>query len=356
MITRAEVMSRLAPTPAVPTKTFVLEVHADSGIDYLRELAGPGNFEETADVYLHKVHANDDLVFWVDRLDSRFWNFHTQSNMRHAYPYLRGKVEDRRDLDWVWLPSDHLQNLWPRSVMRKVHAEFNAREFADAESASSRLGVQLWGRGANNLLDYIAENPRYRSAVSYDSVEATLYDEDLGITNEAINRRGRFAASGDSIEFHLQFVRMVVNRYRALVEACERRAITWTPFAQDGLDEGGHVDGGPIAIRFSTPILDLQAFLEVIFSSRFPYRLWGVPELVDGVAHVEAVDLHVGHRTRIDLGGTWMRVYLERGGCGNTVARLISNLQSSFDGALTLVDAELQAALAAHRSAMHFGN
>jgi hypothetical protein len=47
----------------------------------------------------------------------------------------------------------------------------------------------------------------------------------------------------------------------------------------------------------------------------------------------------------MDIGDRWMRVYLESGCCGNTVARLISNLQHRFDGALSLLDSELQAAM-----------
>ena len=40
-----------------------------------------------------------------------------------------------------------------------------------------------------------------------------------------------------------------------------------------------------------------------------------------------------------------MRVYLERGCCGNTVARLLTNLQHSFDSRLSLSDPDLQAAM-----------
>jgi hypothetical protein len=357
VITRKDMMDRLAPSPAAPTKTFVLEVHTDNGLSYLQDLVGQRNLEETADTYLHRIHTNEGVEFWVDRLDDRFWNFHTQNKMRPAYRFLRNKVEERRDLDWMWLPSEHLQQVWPGATTRGVHAEFNASELASDEAASSRLRVQLKGKDANRLLDYIAENPRYRSSVSYDSVETILYDDDLGMIDEAINRRGRFATSGESIEFHLQFVRVIVNRYRALVEACERQVIAWTPFDQGGdMEGGGSVEGGPITIKFSNPIVDLDAFLETVFSSRAPYRLWGVPEIVSDAAFVETVDLHVGRRTRMDIGPTWMRVYLEKGACGNTVARLISNLQSSFDSALTLLSPDLQAALEAHTSAIHHRN
>jgi hypothetical protein len=37
-----------------------------------------------------------------------------------------------------------------------------------------------------------------------------------------------------------------------------------------------------------------------------------------------------------------LRIHLYEGGCGNTVARLITNLQHHVDGALRLVDPQLQ--------------
>jgi hypothetical protein len=98
-------------------------------------------------------------------------------------------------------------------------------------------------------------------------------------------------------------------------------------------------------IRFSRPIPDLEQFTDSIFSSREPFRLWGTPRFESGIAEIEAADLHVGQPLSIDIGDQWMRVYLRKGGCGNTVARLASNLQHGFDSALTSADQTLQAAL-----------
>jgi hypothetical protein len=48
---------------------------------------------------------------------------------------------------------------------------------------------------------------------------------------------------------------------------------------------------------------------------------WGQPAITENEAPVEAVDLHVGHWTGIELGRDWTRVYLRAGSCGNTVSR-----------------------------------
>jgi hypothetical protein len=104
--------------------------------------------------------------------------------------------------------------------------------------------------------------------------------------------------------------------------------------------------GVPIGIRFSRQITDLAAFCEELFSARAPWRLWGQPEISGDTALVDAVDLHVGQRLSIEVGAEWMRVYLPAGACGNTVARLISNLQAHFDSALSLAQPALQEATA----------
>jgi hypothetical protein len=70
-----------------------------------------------------------------------------------------------------------------------------------------------------------------------------------------------------------------------------------------------------------------------------------VPVERNGIAEVEAVDLHVGRKLRFDIGSDWLRIYVFEGGCGNSVARLITNLQHHFDGALALLDPELATAL-----------
>ena len=86
-------------------------------------------------------------------------------------------------------------------------------------------------------------------------------------------------------------------------------------------------------------------FLDPISSARKPFRLGPPMRTDEHSADGEAVDLHVGQRLRFDITTRWLRVYLFDGGCGNTVARLASNLQHHFDGALSIVDDQLNASL-----------
>jgi hypothetical protein len=282
--------------------------------------------------------------FWVDQLDPRFWSFHTNMPVAPASRYLRQHVGSRHDLDWVWLPSDHLRTVWPDAHTRGLRSRFEG-QLLGGSGALDDVRLKLTGRSVEFVLDYLSQNPEIRSAVPFDGVEVALDDPDLGILTEAVDRMGRFAVSGNSLEFHVQFVETVIGRYRKLVELCEKKALTWTGLDRSHTESGGRMSGVPIVINFSRPINDIENFVDFLFSSREPFRLWGTPRMEDGIVQLAAVDLHVGGLLRIDVGSKWLRVYLPDGGCGNSIVRLASNLQHRFDATLAFADSELQAAL-----------
>lgn len=364
MTSRSDLSLMVPLDGAVAAKSFVLEVHTDDPHAYLAEIAGRGMVEDTEDAFLSRVFAPPAGEFWVDRLDPRFWVFHTVGPSAPATAWLKDRVESRRDTDWMWLPSNHLRYIAPDALPRRVRTEFDGARLVSSDDAARDLKVQLSGSHAERLLDKIAALPEYKSAVSFNNIEVDIDDPDLGQLRESVRRWGAFAAHGEQFAYHAQFVQLVIGRYARLIEAIEAVALGFEPLAEMNVDPlaadsisgtavtiggpgdddqgGASFTGMPIGIHFSRPIPDLPAFCEELFSSRAPFRLWGQPIVAEDGASVEAVDLHVGQRLGMELGGDWMRVYLYAGSCGNTVARLISNLQTRFDGALSLTHPALQ--------------
>lgn len=354
MIGRSD-LGRLIPLDGtVPAKTFVIEVHADDPATYLGELAS-GGVEPTSDAYLWRLPVPGAGEFLVDGLDQRFWSFHTVMPSAYAASWLRDRVESRRDTDWMWLPSAHLRHVAPAALSHRVRTEFDSGRLAGSDDAAQDLRVQLTGSHADRLLDEIAAMPQYRHAVSFHSIEVIMDDTHLGALREAVKRSGLFVAYGEDFVHHAQFVRTVVGRYANLINAIESLALDFShqpnseagargPAPETGDFVGASFSGTPIGVRFSRQITDLTGFCDELFSARAPLRLWGRPEMVEGCAIVEAVDLHVGQRLGMEIGRDWMRVYLTTGSCGNTVARLVSNLQARFDSALSFSQPGLQEA------------
>lgn len=332
----------VAPGPS-PWKTFVVEAHAAPGSapELLTDAFGPKGVSSTDDVHLHSIALDDDLRFVVDDLDGRFWSFHTRGPADQASRALKRRITTRRDLDHVWLPSHHLRQVRPGSRPTSLSTAFSGWDVLPSEDVHD-LSITVRGGGSDHLLDLIRSEKGHGHAVTVDHLAVRAEDPDLGHVDEAVNRHAYFVAKGDSFALHQDVVAGVISRYRAFVEAAERRAITFTAFGEDG---GGSLAGAPIEIRFSRPIPALPAFLDRLFSSREPFRLWGFHRADERYGECEAVDLHVGQCIRIEAQPDMLRIHLGRGGCGNTVARLVSNLQHHIDGALWMQDPDLDALL-----------
>ena len=83
--------------------------------------------------------------FWVDRLQPRFWVFHTIGASALAAAWLRDRVESRRDTDWMWLPSAHLRYIAPDALSRRVGTRFDGKRLVSSETppATSRSALRL---------------------------------------------------------------------------------------------------------------------------------------------------------------------------------------------------------------------
>ncbi|MEV5408182.1 hypothetical protein AB0K60_04960 [Thermopolyspora sp. NPDC052614] len=113
MSSRAQMAEQLSMSPSSPTKTFVLEAHPQADpLALLESLAEGDRLVPTNDAYLFRLEIAEG-GFWVDQLDGRFWSFHTDMPTGPAAAYLNKRVSARRDLDWLWLPSEHLREPWP---------------------------------------------------------------------------------------------------------------------------------------------------------------------------------------------------------------------------------------------------
>ena len=325
---------------ASPWKTFLVETHAgDDAGGFLVDAFGRQVVTETEDASLHELRLAESR-FVVDHADQRFWSFHTQGPTGEARAFLKAAVSKRRDLDFVWLPAAHLREIAGASPPNWIVTDFAGQRVL-ASDRVQRLSVKVRGGAVQRLLELMAEQPELAHAVSLSKLEVGLSDPSLGLVTEAVDRLALFVTKGESLTLHEYVVRQVVGRYRRLVEATEALAVS---FESSGEDGGGKLEGGVIELRFSDALPDVSRLVEDLLSSREPFRLWGTVDYVtDEHADIEAVDLHVGQRTRLEVTREAIRLFLRAGGCGNTVARLVSNIQHHVDGGIQAQDPRIQA-------------
>jgi len=151
---------------------------------------------------------------------------------------------------------------------------------------------------------------------------------------DELNEQGRFKAAGNSINLHNQTVSQFLYSYRSFILDIERAARIRSHGHGEG---GGSLEGDPLVLEFPKPLRSFKTFVKELVSCRTPLKIWGIVEEVrSDFVQVEAVDLHTSSRLRLDITPEYLRIYLGPEACGNTVARLLRNLQSHVDSTIKL--------------------
>ena len=149
-----------------------------------------------------------------------------------------------------------------------------------------------------------------------------------GHVQDEVDSAGCFVLKrGKSAAGHLDLVETCRKKYAETVERIESLRIGMR--REDGESVFG---GSPFHFEFGKNVEDPDAFISELFNSAMPFRLWGIKSAIsEGYFKVMGIDLHTGGTVDFEIAGDMMRAYLRKGGCGNTILRLLANLQICHD-------------------------
>jgi hypothetical protein len=154
---------------------------------------------------------------------------------------------------------------------------------------------------------------------------------------------GRVTNRSESFRDHRSHLLFVVRIYEHLLHATEHQA--WYSI-QDSVGVPGQfrkIVGAPITIRFrealSSQVFDHWITATFDERKRNKFRLWGHPlRLGPTKVHVYGVDRHLWQPLFLELTASGCTAIIPNGTCGNTVHRLITNIQRYLDpGAMAYV-------------------
>lgn len=341
-------------------KTYLIEAHeartTQGATSLLEEAASESDAElqPSADssLFLYKTLIQtegglEDVGFWVDAANPRFWLFHTKSNAKPAQAALRRLVHGTKRLDNGWLPRTQLRRVQSDFRPFGFRLAFDERPFyygydvVELAEPTHKLNLEHAGVGAEQMYRLLHESAITRRAMAVS--EVAFWDRSAeGTQVLRLSRDGRLRSSGTSLTSHLQAARSLVRLYEDFVLSLE---------AMFGLrvvegEQGIVIEGKPLGVGATTPEgFDFQRLVQRLFSGVEPFRLLGSVEWrSDDLAWVEAVDLHTGAPIRLDLTPSWIRLYLSKGLCGNTLARFVTNLQRSYNADLNFLGDEAKEA------------
>jgi hypothetical protein len=150
---------------------------------------------------------------------------------------------------------------------------------------------------------------------------------------------GRVTDRSESFRDHRSHLLFVVRIYERLLQATEEQA--WYSI-QESVDVPGQfhrIVGAPVVIRFKEPLSPsvFQHWIAATFErKRNRFRLWGHPvRLGPTKVHVYGVDRHLWRPLFLELTATGCTAVIPNGTCGNTVHRLVTNVQRYLDPGAT---------------------
>jgi len=146
---------------------------------------------------------------------------------------------------------------------------------------------------------------------------------------------GRVTNRSQSFRDHKNHVLFVMRIYERLLESTEKQA--WYSI-QESVGVPGQfrkIVGAPLVIRFREP-LNASVFDYWITATferkRNRFRLWGHPlRLGPTKVHVYGVDRHLWQPIFLELTAKGCTAIIPNGTCGNTVHRLVTNIQRYLD-------------------------
>jgi len=346
-------------------KSYIIESHKP-----VNELTASGytiRVSKTNDptlfiVNFKKTDMSKFSTLYVDVFDDRFWTAHTVEKSAIADPFIGKIARTEIKNDYIWLPSQYMGRFKEKGIPRGITLQYSEIMGDEEEKLIGDLSMKLWGAASGDVLELFRNLPHIKALIQKGDEEKLYHildvceglahssplsgigitytskdDEDSIYVLDDIIYKGKFTArGGNSIDSHLYLIRNTKEEYANVIRYIEEE-IAMGLVHNSPLRMTGH----PISIILSREIEDIELFSNELISCKYPFRLWGIPRYVTkDVVAITGVDLHTGGKLNLELSSDWIRLYLHKNSCGNTIARLYSIIQHHYDSNATLEGVE----------------
>ncbi|HJH26895.1 MAG TPA: hypothetical protein C5S37_09030 [Methanophagales archaeon] len=336
-------------------KSYIIESHKP--ISELKADDYEVNISKTEDstLFVVKFKRADMRKFstlYVDTFDERFWTIHTEEKATIVDPFI-DKIAKTFKKDYVWFPTQYMERFKEKGLLRSITLQYSELIGGDEEKSIGDLSMKLRSPASGEVLELFRNLPQIKSLIlqtgdqrlahilrvceglSHSSplsgigIKYTISEDEISkFILDDIIYTGKFTArGGNSVDGHLYLLRTAKEEYATTIKYIEDE-IAMGFVEVSPLRMTGH----PISIILSRSVEDLNAFSNEVISCKYPFRLWGIPryESKDFIA-ITGVDLHTGSKLNMELSNDWIRLYLPKGSCGNTIARFYSIIQHNYD-------------------------
>ncbi len=325
-------------------KTYMLE----SNEGFPSRLESDGMLCEVEDTGLDRMkilrvrRGEAATEFFLDMEDERFLRLHTNARAEDADMIVDALTRDgNHAFDNVWFHSAMLKRLAdrPGNSFKSFGASYSSRVFRPGEGKGEQevaddLSLSNNGSPAKKTQGAVESRRHVRRTAARGGARGMRgsWTDPHDPAQDGMRGAGYFAAKrGKSVRDHLRLVDACKDEYSRTIADIESLRIGTSEVGGKMLAEGR-----PFDFVFPDGIEDHDLFIDRVFNSDMPFKLWGMKSVVrKGYYKILAVDLHTGSPMDFEIAKDFMRVYIFKGGCGNTLLRILTNLQLRHDANTT---------------------
>lgn len=281
---------------------------------------------------------NNNAQYFFDISNTRFWKMHSLDYAKNT-DKLQNILLKQMNMDSIWLPSsfmystkDKVGDLYSLGISFKdILKEESTSNIERFLNESNDLNLQLSKKMADPIISSLL-NENFQKELAFNSIGLLTNDDDDFIV-DTIKYHGKFTARGNSFSMHIHNVNNVLDDYINKIVRLEKELPL--KYIENKLY------GNYAYIKLSKQV-DIFKFIDLLCDGKKPFRLFGTPIASGNIITINAIDTHVGNFAKklninINTKTNELMVELLENSCGNSIARLITNINLFVDASATLM-------------------
>lgn len=300
---------------------------------------------------------------FLEKLIPRHPVLYTTEDVTVSDPWVRRLVNSTHELDRLWISGWTFERLWqkvleinPRRRYGRLAFEYQSifevdseeveedediEELEKEEEPEEKIELYKERRASRftmvDRLETIQNRLPKLQEIYYPLYSISqLRFPAAGRGGHDFYHNGKVTNRSDSFADHRAHLLYVLKIYKGATEDTEQKA--WYSIEKTTLQVQGQfitLHGAPVVMKFKEP-LSTETFEKWITSTfqrkRNTFRLWGNPIYIGSKkVHVYGADRHLWQSIFLEITDKHVIAILPKGTCGNTIHRLVTNIQRYVD-------------------------
>ncbi|HAW50506.1 TPA: hypothetical protein DCX16_06125 [bacterium] len=302
---------------------------------------------------------------FLEKLIPRHPVYYTMEDIKECDPWIRRFVDSTPNLDRLWISGRIFEQLWEKVIelnsgQRYGRLVFEYENFFEIDieevGEDEDVGDIKWEEFEEKtqvvkerrssrfaMVERIEEMktylPRLQEIYSPLFSISQLRFPSTSRGGHDFYYNGKVTNRSDSFSDHRAHLLYVLKIYKGATEDAEQTA--WYSMEKTTLQTQRRfttLHGAPVVMKFSSP-LSVDTFEKWITSTfnrkNNKFRLWGNPIRISSEkVHIYGADRHLWQPIFLELTTRHVIAILPKGTCGNTIHRLVTNIQHYIDSAV----------------------